>query len=222
MLLVTHELRAPISTIHTCVEVALAGYTSPEAVRDILVRIKRRTGELCDLIGDLLRLTRAREEASRATQAQPVQPGEVLENVVELMQTEAHNKDLFLSVDIEPNLGPVWANSERLKLVWTNLLSNAIKYTEPGGIISVALKQANDDLVATVRDTGIGIPTGDQERIFEEFYRAPNARVSSSVGTGVGLAIVQRIVENYGGSIWVESEEGLGSKFTFTLPRVDV
>jgi signal transduction histidine kinase len=221
MVLVTHELRAPISTIHTCVEVALAGHASPEAVRDILHRVKRRTGELCDLIGDLLRLTRAREEASRDTYAQPVPPAEVLENVVELMRTEAHSKDLFLSVDIEPDLSPVRANPDRLKLVWTNLLSNAIKYTEPGGIVSVALKQANDHLVATVRDTGIGIPHGDQERVFEEFYRANNAKMLSSVGTGVGLAIVQRIVENYGGSIWVESEEGLGSKFTFVLPRAD-
>jgi len=222
MLLVTHELRAPISTIHTCVEVALAGHTSPEAVRDILRRIKRRTGELCELIGDLLRLTRAREEECRAAVAQAVQPADVLENVVELMKTEAHSKDLFLSVDIEPDLDPVWANPERLKLVWTNLLSNAIKYTESGGIVAVALKQADDHLVATVRDTGIGIPPEDQERIFEEFYRANNAKMACPVGSGVGLAIVQRIVENYGGNIWVESEEGLGSKFTFVLPRADV
>jgi signal transduction histidine kinase len=110
MLLVTHELRAPISTIHTCVEVALAGYTSPEAVRDILLRIKGRTGELCELIGDLLRLTRAREEASRDERVELVQPEEVLQNVVELMRTEAHSKDLFLSVDIESALarfGPI-------------------------------------------------------------------------------------------------------------------
>ena len=221
MLLVTHELRAPISTIHTCVEVALARHTSPEAVRDILQRIKRRTGELCELIGDLLRLTRAREEDGQTAAAQAVQLAVVLESVVELMKTEAHSKDLFLSVDIEPDLDPVWANPDRLKLVWTNLLSNAIKYTEPGGIVAVALKQANEHLVATVRDTGIGIPRGDQERIFEEFYRANNAKVACPVGTGVGLAIVQRIVENYGGNIWVESEEGLGSKFTFVLPRAD-
>ena len=218
MTLVTHELRAPISTIHTCAEVALAENTSPEAVRDILRRIKRRTGELVELIGDLLRLTRAREEASREEEIGLTQPAEVLESVVELMQTEAHSKDLFLSMDIDPSLVPVRANPERLKLVWTNLLSNAIKYTEPGGIVSVALKQANDHLVATVRDTGIGIPPEDQERIFEEFYRASNARMSCPVGTGVGLAIVQRIIENYGGEIWVESELGLGSKFTFVLP----
>ena len=222
MLLVTHELRAPISTIHTCVEVALASHTSPEAVRDILVRIKRRTGELCDLIGDLLRLTRAREEASRVEQIELVSAGEVLETVVELMKTEAHSKDLFLSVDIEPSLDRVRVNAERLKLVWTNLLSNAIKYTEPGGIVSVSLKQDDTHLLATVRDTGIGIPAEDQERVFEEFYRANNARMTCPVGTGVGLAIVQRIIENYGGEIWVESELGLGSKFTFILPRANI
>lgn len=222
MLLVTHELRAPISTIHTCVEVALASHTSPEAVRDILVRIKRRTGELCDLIGDLLRLTRAREEASRVEQIELVSAGEVLETVVELMKTEAHSKDLFLSVDIEPGLHRVRVNAERLKLVWTNLLSNAIKYTEPGGIVAVTLKQNDQHLLATVRDTGIGIPAEDQERVFEEFYRANNARMTCPVGTGVGLAIVQRIIENYGGKIWVESELGLGSKFTFILPRADI
>ncbi len=222
MLLVTHELRAPISTIHTCVEVALAGHASPDAVRDILHRIERRTGELCELISDLLRLARAREEASRDEKLELVQPEEVLRNVVELMRTEAHGKDLFLSVDIDADLASVRANPERLKLVWTNLISNAIKYTEPGGIIAIALKQTDGRLVATVRDTGIGVPPEDQERIFEEFYRANNARVTCPVGTGVGLAIVQRIIENYGGTIWLESELGLGSKFTFILPCADV
>jgi signal transduction histidine kinase len=221
MLLVTHELRAPISTIHTCVEVALAKHTSPEAVRDILERIKRRTGELVDLIGDLLRLTRAREEASRDEELEITQPAEILQSVVDLMRTEAHSKDLFLSIDIDPGLAPVRANPERLKLVWTNLLSNAIKYTEPGGIVAVALKQADGNLVATVRDTGIGIAHEDQKRVFEEFYRANNARMLCPVGTGVGLSIVQRIIENYGGRIWVESEPGLGSKFTFTLPAAE-
>jgi len=221
MLLVTHELRAPISTIHTCVEVALAKHTSPEAVRDILERIKRRTGELVDLIGDLLRLTRAREEASRDEELELIQPAGILQGVVDLMRTEAHSKDLFLSVDIEPDLVTVRANPERLKLVWTNLLSNAIKYTEPGGIVAVVLKQADGYLVATVRDTGIGIAYDDQKRVFEEFYRANNARMLCPVGTGVGLSIVQRIIENYGGTISVESEPGLGSKFTFTLPAAE-
>jgi signal transduction histidine kinase len=221
MTLVTHELRAPISTIHTCVELALAGFVSPDQVRDILKRVKRRTADLSELISDLLRLTRAREEASRDEKVALVQPAGVLQSVVELMKTEAGSKDLFLSVDIDPDLAPVHANPDRLKLVWTNLLSNAIKYTEPGGIVAVALKQTPSHLVGTVRDTGIGIAPEDQQRVFEEFYRAENARELSRVGTGVGLAIVQRIIENWGGTISVESELGLGSKFTLLLPRAD-
>jgi signal transduction histidine kinase len=218
---VTHELRAPINTIHTCVELALAGYASPEKVREILERVKERTAELSDLISDLLRLARAREEASRDERIELVQPVEVLQSVVQLMKTEANSKDLFLSTDIDPDLASIQANAERLKLVWTNLLSNAIKYTEPGGIVGVTLKQTPEQLVSTVQDTGIGIPPEDLRRIFEEFYRAENARAVSPIGTGVGLAIVRRIVENWGGQITVESELGLGSKFTLVLPRAD-
>ena len=221
LMLVTHELRAPINTIHTCVELALAGSTSPDTVHDILERVKRRTAELSELISDLLRLARAREETSRDEALGLVESAEVLQSVVQLMRAEAHSKDLFLSVDVEPGLAPVRANPDRLKLVWTNLLSNAIKYTEPGGIIAVTLKQTPEHLVGTVRDTGIGIPLEAQSRIFEEFYRADNARTICPVGTGVGLAIVQRIVENWGGRIGLESEPGLGSKFTFFLPRAD-
>jgi len=220
--LVAHELRAPINTIHTCVELVLSGYASPAKQREILERVQSRTAELSDLIGDLLRLARAREEADRDEGIGLVAVADVLHGVVQLMKAEAEKKDLFLSVDLDPDLATVRANPERLKLVWTNLLSNAIKYTEPGGIVAVAIKQTPQHLVCTVRDTGIGIPAEDQDRIFEEFYRAENARALSPVGTGVGLAIVRRIVENWGGGIAVESEQGLGSKFTLTLPRADV
>jgi signal transduction histidine kinase len=219
--LVTHELRAPVNTIHTCVELALSGYASPEKQREILERVQIRTAELSDLISDLLRLARAREEAGRDEDIGPVVVADVLQAVVPLMRTEAEKKDLFLSVDLDAGLAPVRANPERLKLVWTNLLSNAIKYTEPGGIVAVTLKEMPEHLICTVRDTGIGIPAEDRDRIFEEFYRAENARSLSPVGTGVGLAIVRRIVENWEGEITVESELGLGSKFTFTLRRAD-
>jgi signal transduction histidine kinase len=220
--LVTHELRAPINTIHTCVELALAGYASPEKVQEILERVIQRTVELSDLIGDLLRLARAREEEIRDEGVGLIQPEEVLRSVVQLMKAEADSKDLFLSVEIGDELAPVRAHPERLKLVWTNLLSNAIKYTEPGGIVSVTLKQTPEHLEGTVRDTGIGVPPEEQERVFEEFYRADNARAVSPVGTGVGLAIVRRIVENWGGKVLLDSEVGLGSKFTVVLPRADV
>jgi signal transduction histidine kinase len=106
-----------------------------------------------------------------------------------------------------------------MKAVWTNLISNAIKYTEPGGIIVASLTHDSDHVIGVVRDTGIGIAAEDLARIFEEFYRTANARAISPQGTGVGLAIVKRMIENYGGKIWLESEVGQGSKFTFMLPR---
>jgi signal transduction histidine kinase len=222
MTLVTHELRAPINTIHTSMELVLSGYLPPEKVRGVLKRLMERTEELSDLVSDLLRLARAREEASRDEQLAAVQSADVLQSVVELMKAEADSKDIFLSVDIAPDLPPVQAHPDRLKLVWTNLLSNALKYTEPGGIVAVSLKQTPQHVVGIVRDTGIGIPPEDQDRIFEEFYRAENARTASPVGTGVGLAIVKRLIENWGGEIRLESEAGLGSKFVVRLPRADV
>ncbi|HER33876.1 MAG TPA: HAMP domain-containing histidine kinase [Halothiobacillaceae bacterium] len=215
---VTHELRAPIHTIHTCIELALSGHAPPDKARDLLERVMRRTEEVSQLVSDLLRLARAREEARRDEPLSAVNPAGVLRSVVDLMRTEAESKDLFLSMDVDPDLLPVRANPDRLKLVWTNLLSNAIKYTEPGGIVAVTIKQGNEHMIASVRDTGIGISAEDQQSMFQEFFRAGNARDVCPIGTGVGLALVRRIVENLGGKVWVESELGLGSKFSFLLP----
>ncbi|MGQ9599197.1 MAG: sensor histidine kinase [Anaerolineae bacterium] len=221
MVLVTHELRAPINTIYSCLDAVLTGSISPETGRDLLERARQRASELTELVSDLLRLTRVREEAARQEELELVQVDEELNHVVELMKVEANKKGLSLKVEIEPELAPVQANAERLKMIWTNLMSNAIRYTRPGGLITVTLRQTPTHLVGTVHDTGIGIPAEDLARIFEEFYRAENARAISPVGTGVGLAIVRRILENYGGKIQVESELGHGSTFTFFLPRAD-
>jgi signal transduction histidine kinase len=220
--LATHELRAPLNTIHTCVELALASQTSPQTVRDILERVKKRTSELTELVSDLLRLAPAREEMSRDEVLGLVHVEDVLQSVLQLVRTEADEKDLLLSVEIDPGLALVRANADQLKLVWTNLLSNAIRYTEAGGIVAVELKQTPEHLVGAVRDTGIGIAPEDLRRIFEEFFRAENAQTACPVGTGVGLPIVQRIIQNLGGRLAVESELGLGSKFSFVLPRAGV
>ena len=107
-----------------------------------------------------------------------------------------------------------------MKAVWTNLISNAIKYTEPGGIVVASLTQDADYVIGAVRDTGIGIAAEDLPRIFEEFYRTANAKAICPQGTGVGLAIVKRMIENYGGKVCLESELGQGSKFIFMLPKV--
>jgi signal transduction histidine kinase len=219
MVTVTHELRAPVTTIYSCLDLVLGGYASREKEQQVLERAQRRTTELLDLVKDLLELTRARQAEVQTEEAETIQLAEVLRDVEELMRIEAENKDLFLSINIAPDLPPVRAKPDHIKVVWTNLISNAIKYTEPGGIVVASLTHNPYYVVGAVRDTGIGIAAGDLPKIFEEFYRTANARAICPQGTGVGLAIVKRMIESYGGKIWLESELGRGSKFTFMLPK---
>jgi signal transduction histidine kinase len=219
MVTVTHELRAPVATIYSCLDLVLGGYASREKEQQVLERAQQRTTELLDLVKDLLELTGARQAEVRAEEAEPIQLADVLRNVEELMRVEAENKDLFLSVDIDTDPPLVKAKPDHVKAVWTNLISNAIKYTEPGGIVVASLTHDSDYVIGAVRDTGIGIAGEDLPRIFEEFYRTTNARAICPQGTGVGLAIVRRMIENYGGKVWLESELGRGSKFTFILPK---
>jgi signal transduction histidine kinase len=219
MVTVTHELRAPVATIYSCLDLVLGGYASREKEREILERGQQRTTELLDLVKDLLELTGARQAEVQAEEAQAIQLADVLRDVEELMRVEAENKDLFLSVDIVPDLPLVKAKPDHIKAVWTNLISNAIKYTEPGGIVVASLTHNPGYVVGAVRDTGIGVAAEDLPKICEEFYRAANAKATCPQGTGVGLAIVKRMIENYGGKFWMESELGRGSKFTFMLPK---
>lgn len=222
MLLVTHELRAPISTIYSALQLVRAGYTSPPQTEEMLERAQSRASELLTLIGELLDLTKVREQTVHWQSLTPIQVADVLRNVVEFMSADATRHNLSLVTDIAPDLAPVRAVPDQMKLVWTNLLSNAIKYNQPGGSVVVSLSQDERQVIGQVRDTGIGIAREDMPRLFEEFYRAGNAKLVSPHGTGVGLAIVRRIIESWGGTITVQSELGHGTTFTFFLPRSDV
>lgn len=216
--LVTHELRAPVAAIQSYLRLILDGYVPPEKQREIIEKSERRALEQLALISDLLDLARLQDKRG---EAEPVlvDVAEVLHGVADLMQARAEDKDLLFSVEIEPNLPPVKATPEHIKRLWTNLISNAIKYTEPGGIVVVSLTQNPNYVVGTVRDTGIGMTSEQMSHLFEEFYRTEEAKAMERQGTGLGLSIVKRIVESYGGRIWVESEKGKGSKFSFALPK---
>lgn len=222
MVMVTHELRAPVTTIYSSLELALSGYASSEKAREVLERAQNRATELLDLISDLLNLTRIREHGVKREKVAPIQQEDVLQHVVEFIKVEAEEKALDFEMDIAPDLPPVRIPSDQIKLVWTNLLSNAIKYTRPGGSVQVSLSQDGEQVVGVVRDTGIGIAPDDLALVFDEFYRASNARLISPHGTGVGLTLVQHIVEDWGGKVSVDSELGVGSEFTIILPQAGV
>lgn len=221
LVLATHELRAPINTIYSALDLARSGYASPEKTQEVLARAQQRATELLSLIGDLLDLTKARQETARPEAAQPVQLDQVLRDVVEFMRVEIEQKGINLEVDVPPDLAPVLALPNQVKLVWTNLLSNAVKYTTEGGRVRVYLSQDAKAVTGRVEDTGIGIRVEEQAHVFDEFFRASNARLVSPHGSGVGLATVRRILENWGGRISVQSQPGEGSAFTFVLPRAD-
>ena len=113
----------------------------------------------------------------------------------------------------------VWGTEESLDAICHNLVENAVKYTPAGGQVTVSLARSGDEAQITVADTGIGIPQEVQEHLFEEFYRAPNARATAAVGTGLGLAIVKELVDRYRGRITVESAgPSQGATFTVFLP----
>jgi len=216
--LVTHELRAPVAAIQSYLRLILDGYVPPEKQREIIEKSERRALEQLALISDLLDLARLQERRDQ-DKAVPVSVADVLQSVADLMQARAEDKDLLFSVEVEPDLPPVRANPEHIKQLWTNLISNAIKYTEPGGIVVVTLSQNAKYVVGVVRDTGIGLSPEQLTHLFEEFYRTEEAKALERQGTGLGLSIVKRIVESYGGRIWVESEKGRGSRFSFALPK---
>ncbi len=217
--LVTHELRAPVAAIQSYLRLILDGYVPQEKQNEIIAKSERRALEELALISDLLDLAQLQERQREGRDLESVDVADVLNGVTDLMQARAEEKDLMFSVQIEPDLPPVQANPERIKQLWTNLISNAIKYTESGGIVVVTLSQNPNYVVGTVRDTGIGMTPEQLTHIFEEFYRTEEAKAMERQGTGLGLSIAKRIVESYGGRMWVESEKGKGSKFSFALPK---
>ena len=217
-LLVTHELRAPVAAIQSYLKLILEGYVPAEQQRSILERAETRALEQLALIADLLELGRVRERArSRVT---VLKAEEVLGGVLDAVRAQVQSAQVEMDVQIGADLPPLRANPDQLKSLWMNLISNAIKYTPQGGHVHVSLQHDDGHLLGEVTDTGIGIPLDAQPHIFDEFYRADNAKALTRQGTGLGLAICKQIVEQAGGQIGFQSTPGQGTTFTFRLPTL--
>ncbi len=131
----------------------------------------------------------------------------------------AHDQGVTLNVEVPGDLPEVWADPTRIYYVFGNLLSNALKYTPAGGKVTVSARAEKNEVRFSISDTGRGIPGQYLPRIFEQFFRVPDQEKES--GAGLGLAIVKEIIEAHGGTVGVESQEGKGSTFIFTLKTVD-
>lgn len=216
---VAHEIRGPLGTIQTSLQVVLEGLAGelPEKTRDLVERAERRAGELTTVATDLLTLSRARESRQLAD-VSVVRPGELVQELMEELRPLADQAGLSLSLQMTAELGEVRVDPQAVQQLVGNLLSNAIRYTPQGGAVTVRMDRVDTSLEIAVQDTGIGIPKSDLERIFEEFYRSKNARKHTADGTGLGMAIVKAVVDRLSGSIEVESEEAKGTSFIVRLP----
>mgnify|MGYP005834129891 CR=1 FL=1 len=214
--LVTHELQAPIAAIHSYLKLIQEGYVSAEEQKRIIDKCLARAQEQMKLINDLLELGRVQAQLQDG-KPEKIDLEEIFHAVVEKIMPQAIEKGLDFRYHIQPGLKVIFANRDHFTSVWMNLIGNAIKYTDRG-FVEVTLRSENGKLISEVRDSGIGIPEADQKNLFQEFFRASNAKKSFRQGTGLGLSIVKRIVEAAGGEIWVESKEGEGSLFGFSVP----
>ncbi len=212
---VSHELRTPLATLKALVETLQEGaLEDPPAARRFLEHIGAEVDRLDKLVGELLDL--ARIESGRAPMRMAlVAVAEVVQPPVERLRPLAEQAGLPLTVHLPPDLPPVLADVEQMQRVVANLVHNAIQFT-PAGEITVHAERVGDEVVISVRDTGVGIPAEDLPRVFERFYKRGQGRWGG--GAGLGLSIARHIVRAHGGRIWAESVEGQGSTFYVALP----
>jgi two-component system, OmpR family, phosphate regulon sensor histidine kinase PhoR len=214
---VSHEFKTPLTAIQGFSETLLAGaLEDPRNNRRFLEIIRDHASRLAALTDDLLKLARI-EAGKLEVQFGPVQMTDVIDRCVETAHINATRKRITLELEMPAHLPLVHGDASLLRDVVQNLLDNAIRYTPEGGRVRITAEATPREATVSVDDTGIGIPLADQERIFERFYRVDAARSREAGGTGLGLSIAKHIVEAHGGRLWVESEVGHGSKFSFSL-----
>jgi signal transduction histidine kinase len=211
----SHELKTPAASIQAAAEtIGTAAVHDPAVVPRFAAQLEREALRLSRIVSDLLDLSRL--ESGSALEEQ-VALDAVLRDEAERFEGPAAEAGVALSMDAEM-VPRVRGSARELALMVRNLVDNAIRYTRPGGRVDVRLAPADGEVVLTVADTGVGIPSRDLGRVFERFYRVDRARSRETGGTGLGLSIVKHVVENHGGTVTVRSELGVGSTFEVRLP----
>lgn len=213
---VSHQLRTPLSGMNWMLELAADAEGLPDQAREYIVEAQESGARLVRLVNDLLDIARL-ESGRTAIEPEPVDLGQVTRSVVTELQALASGKGQALTLD-GLDAPAVNGDPQLLRQVVTNLVSNAIKYTPDGGRIDVRMTRTDGLVEWLIKDNGMGIPPAARGRLFEKFYRADNAVATETEGTGLGLHLVRLIVEQTGGHVRVESEEGEGATFAFVLP----
>jgi two-component system phosphate regulon sensor histidine kinase PhoR len=214
---VSHELKTPLTSIKGFVETLLAGAVDDkEHNRDFLKIVQEHAGRLESLVNDLLTLSYLESRETRVEKTD-YDLAQQLQEVIPGFMSQIKKKHIDIRLELPAGLR-LHADKAKVQQVLINLIDNAIKFNKENGTIRIYAEKSDSGTKVCIEDTGIGIPPKDIPRIFERFYRVDKARSREMGGTGLGLSIVKHIVELHGGSVTVESGEGLGSTFCFSLP----
>lgn len=214
-----HQLRTPLSAIKWTLRMLLDGDLGEitKEQREFLEKTYQSNERMIKLINDLLNVTRI-EEGRFIYKKSLVDFRDVVEKIIETYRDEISRKEIKLKYRKPEEKFSLFVDEEKISLAVQNLIDNAIRYTPQGGEIEVELKKGEKEILFKIKDSGIGIPEDQKERIFQKFFRAANAMKFVTEGTGLGLFITKNIIEAHGGKIWFESKEGKGTTFYFTLP----
>ena len=212
----SHELRTPLASLKALTETLQDGaIDDPPAAERFLARIVTEVDALTQMAQELLDLSRI-ESGQIQLDLRVFSPEVILQKVADRMRVQAERAEITITLDCPNEIPNVHADFVRIEQVLVNLIHNGIKFTSTGGSVTLSCQIDSDKVRFAVADSGIGIPPRDLPRIFERFYKSDRARASR--GTGLGLSISKHLVEAHGGKIWVESVEGRGSTFFFSLP----
>jgi signal transduction histidine kinase len=214
----SHELKSPLVAIQTSLKTleALASEQLTLPMLELVTRSVARSEQMINMVNDLLAMSVERSDIRDFYQA--LDFAAMIREVLTHQKPIADGKGLTLTCAGCDGKRTLMGNRYGLEKVLGNLIGNAVRYTPEGGRVEVELRAKSGFAVLRVTDTGIGIPTDDQERIFQEFYRARNAREAVAIGSGLGLSLVKKVVEDHGGWVILASAEGEGSTFQVWLP----
>ena len=214
----SHDLQTPLTSMRAILEALADGVVDdPETVKRYLITAQRDVLSLSALIDDLFQMSQLDAGGFPLNRA-PSSLNDLVSDTLESFSELAYRESIKLEGQVEPDVDPVFMDTQAIGRVFNNLISNALRHTHAGGAIEVRARRTGRGVEVSVRDTGEGIQAEDLPHIFERFYRGEKSRNRGTGGAGLGLAIARGIVLAHGGEIRVESEHGKGTRFTFIIP----
>lgn len=219
VLRVSHDIKEHLAAIQGCLEPVTGGITgelNPKQM-DLVQRAVQRTAKLIFFVKALLEVTRIK--LTKEVKMDYFDFQNLLSEAIANISSKAKDKNIIVNSTVEPSIDRICGAQEYIQETMVNILANAVKYTPCNGKIDISVNDQGNTILIQIKDTGIGIPADELPKIFEEFFRASNAKEVEKDGTGLGLSLAKQVIERHNGKIWVESVKGKGSIFSIVLPK---